>query len=81
MRFITIELLFNLVSELWVVIKKILKHICFATQQIKVVNTFCMLGVVLEAGDVADEPLDIEELESWPHPGWNEIENTLRKAL
>lgn len=30
--------------------------------------TFCMLGGLLEAGEVADEPLDMEELESFPLP-------------
>lgn len=33
-----------------------------------------MLGGLLEAGDVTDEPLDIEELESFPLPGWNDTE-------
>lgn len=30
--------------------------------------TFCILGGVLEAGEVADEPFDMEELESFPLP-------------
>lgn len=31
-------------------------------------HVFCILGGVLEAGDVADDPLDMEELESLPLP-------------
>lgn len=33
-----------------------------------IILTFCMLGGVPEAGEVADDPLDMEELESFPLP-------------
>jgi hypothetical protein len=35
--------------------------------------TFCMLGGVPDAGEVAEDPLDIEELESLPLPPCKEI--------